>query len=118
MRTQRGVSLGGFLQVAVVLGVVGVLGMKAIPAWIEYGQVVKIIKQVAAEPELKEATIGAIQGSFVRRAGIENITSVTYEDLEVTKEDGRLVISVAYTSKVPMFANVSLLFDFEASSEK
>ncbi len=118
MRTQRGVSLGGFLQVAVVLGVVGVLGMKAIPAWIEYGQVLKIIKQVAAEPELKDAPISAVHASFVRRAGIENVTSVTHEDLEVTKEDGRLVISVAYTSKVPMFANASLLFDFQASSEK
>jgi hypothetical protein len=118
MRTQRGVTLSGFLMVAAVLGVAGVLGMKAIPAWIEYGKVVKIIKQVAAEPELKDAPLANIQASFMRRAGVESVTEVTHEDLEISKEDGRLVISVAYTSKIPMFANVSLLFDFAASSDK
>ncbi len=44
--------------------------------------------------------------------------SITGQDLEVTKEGGELVISFAYTKKVPLFKNVSLVFDFEGASNK
>ena len=118
MRTQRGVTLSGFLMIASVLSVLGVLGMKAIPAWIEYGKVVKIIREVAADSGLKEAPISAVKAAFDKRADVEHIREITTDDLDISKENGMLVISVSYSRKVPMFANASLVFDFEASSDK
>jgi hypothetical protein len=41
---------------------------------------------------------------------------VTGADLEISKDGGDTVISFAYTKKIPLFANVSLLIDFAASS--
>ena len=47
---------------------------------------------------------------------IEYANVLTAADLEITKEGGELVISFAYTAKVPLFKNASLVFDFEGSS--
>jgi hypothetical protein len=47
---------------------------------------------------------------------MDDVKSVTPQDLDITKEGGELVISFKYEKKVPLFANVSLVFDFEGSS--
>ena len=40
------------------------------------------------------------------------------DDLEITKDGIELVISFSYQKKIPLFSNVSLVFDFEGSSAK
>ncbi len=118
MKYQRGVSLSGLLMSSVVFALVALLAMKVAPAWIEYGKIVKVVKATAGDTNLREAGVSGVQAAYVRRAGIEDITSISHEDLEITKEDNRLVIAFSYAKKVPLFANVSLVFDFEGSSEK
>ena len=54
--------------------------------------------------------------AFERRSSIDNITAVTPGELEITKDGGDVVISFAYAQKIPLFANVSLLIDFAAST--
>ena len=59
-----------------------------------------------------------VREAFTRRADMDDVKSIVAADLEITKEGGELVISVKYEKKVPLFSNVSLLFDFEGSSSK
>jgi hypothetical protein len=47
---------------------------------------------------------------------VDRITAVGPGDLEVSREDGQLVIEVEYQVTIPMFSNISLLVDFKASS--
>jgi hypothetical protein len=42
---------------------------------------------------------------------------VSANDLVITKEGGQVVISFSYRKEVPLFANVGLYFNFEASSK-
>ena len=41
---------------------------------------------------------------------------MTGAELEIGKDGGEVVISFAYAKKIPLFANVSLLIDFAAST--
>lgn len=116
MKFQRGVSLNGLLIGAVIFALLALLTMKVLPEWIEYGKILKVVKATAADSSLKEAPVGQVRVSFEKRADIDVIKSVTAQDLEISKDGGDLVISFAYTKKVPLFANVSLVFDFEGSS--
>lgn len=118
MKFQRGVSLNGLLVGAVIFALLALITMKVLPEWIEYGKIVKVVKATAADSSLKEAPIAQVRASFDKRADIDVIKSITAEDLDISKEGGDLVISFAYTKKVPLFANVSLVFDFEGSSAK
>jgi hypothetical protein len=70
----------------------------------------------AADTGLKASV--AVRASYAKRAEIDNIKSLSEKDLDITKEGGELVISFAYTRKVPLFKNVSIVFDFEGASNK
>lgn len=118
MELQRGVSLNGLMIGGVIFAVVALLGMKAIPPWIEYGNLVKAVKGTATDGSLKDATVAQVRAAFARRADMDDVKSVTAQDIDITKEGDELVISFEYSKKVPLFANVSLVFDFEGSSAK
>ncbi|MCF8177069.1 MAG: DUF4845 domain-containing protein [Sulfuritalea sp.] len=116
MKHQRGLSLNGLVLGGAALGLIGLLAMKALPPWMEYGNIAKHVKATASDSSLKSVTVAQVRSAFDRRSSIDNVTSVTGADLDITKDEGELVISFAYTSKVPLFGNTSLIFEFEGSS--
>lgn len=116
MNKQRGVSLSGLMVGVVILVLVGLVFMKVFPSVTEYLQIKKAIKSVAQDGSLKSASVGDVRKAYTKYQEIDNIKKVGPADLEVTKEGGDLLISFAYQDKLPLFANVSLLIDYEASS--
>lgn len=115
MKHQRGLSLWGFIFVGMLVALSAIVAFKAVPAWIEFYTVKKAINAIVVS-ESAGATVGDIRRAFQRRADVDDISSVSAQDLEVTKVGGEIVINVSYAKKVPLFGNTSLLFDFEAST--
>lgn len=111
---QRGVSIGALLGICAFLIVGALIGLKLAPVYIEYFQ---IKKSVAAVALAGGASVGEVRKSFDKRAQVDEIVSITGEDLEITKDGGDLVITFAYPMKVHLFGNVSVLFDFAGSSK-
>jgi hypothetical protein len=103
---------------SVVVALIALVAMKSLPEWIEYGKIVKAVKSTATDAGLKDATVSQVRAAYQKRSEIDEIKSVTAQDIEITKEGNELVIAFAYTSKVHLFSNVSLVFDFEGSSAK
>jgi Tfp pilus assembly protein PilE len=118
MKLQRGFSLNALMIGGAAIGVLALLAMKIVPEYMEFGTVVKTVKATAADTSLKDASVAQVRTSFAKRAEIDSIKSISEKDLDITKEGGELVISFAYTKKVPLFKNVSLVFDFEGASNK
>ena len=118
MKLQRGLSLNALMIGGAFVALVALLVMKSLPPWIEYGNLTKAVKGTAGDATLKDATVAQVRAAFSRRADMDDIKSVTAQDLDITKEGGELVISFSYSQKVPLFHNVSLVFDFEGSSAK
>lgn len=118
MNRQRGVSLSGLLIGLVVVSVLALLGMKVVPSVMEYYKIAQAIKSVAADNSLKSATVADVRRAFGKHQEIGYFTKVTSADIEVTKDGGDLVLGFAYQDKIPLFANVSLLIEYEASSAK
>lgn len=115
-RNQRGLSMATFLVVAVILVIGAIAGMKIGPAYMEYATVKKAVNAVAAEG--RTSTVVEVRKGFDRRAQIDDINAITGADLEVSKEGGDVVVSFAYTKKVPLVANVSLVIEFSGASNK
>jgi len=112
---QRGVSLGGLMVVLTLLIIVGLLALKTIPAYLEYGAIKKAVVSIAAEKS--GAGVADIRKAFDARAAIDDFTAVKGADLEVTKEGGQIVINVAYRKEVPLFMNIGIYWDFVANSK-
>ena len=116
MKLQRGFSLNSVMIGGAILALLALLAMKVLPDWIEYGKVVKAVKATAGDSSLKDASVPQVRAAYARRADIDEIKNVSPQDLDITKEGGELVISFAYMRKIPLFGNMSLVFDFEGSS--
>ena len=95
-----------------------VLGLKIGPHYLEYLQVKKALAGIVESGEVRTGSVSDVRKAFERRALVDAISSISSEDLDITKEGGDLVITFAYPKKVPLFGNVSLLFDFSGSSKR
>jgi hypothetical protein len=115
---QRGLSMFGFLFGAVLLVLVSITGLKLIPAYMQYEQIKNLFVTIANDPEMQNASVRDIKMSFDKRATIDDITAIRADDIEIVKEDGRLVLSASYSVKVPLVGNISLFMDFKPSSAK
>ena len=114
---QRGLSMIGFLFVAMVLVFIAILGMKLVPAYIEFTSVKKILNAMSQESDLKSKSNAEIRSDFMKRANVGYVTVVKPEDLSIDRRGGGVpVITVEYAFRTPLFGNLSLIADFNASS--
>ncbi|MCL5060833.1 MAG: DUF4845 domain-containing protein [Candidatus Thermoplasmatota archaeon] len=114
---QRGLTMFGFLFVAIVLVVVALLAMKLVPAYIEFFSVKKILATMGQEADLRSKSNAEIRNDFSRRASVGYVTAVKPEDLSIDRRGGVPVISADYAFRTKLVGNVSLVVDFSASSD-
>jgi hypothetical protein len=112
---QRGISFPVIFLIGVILALAAVGAMKILPAYLEFQTAKKAINAIASS-EGRTGNVAEIRKAFDRRANVDAITVVTPGELEISKDGGELVISFAYAKTIPLFANVSLLIDFAAST--
>jgi hypothetical protein len=108
---QRGVSLITLVFFLAVIGMVGAVALRAFPSVLEYQAVLKAVNRVK-----DETTVVGVRGAFNRIAQVEDITSIKGDDLEVTKEGDRVVVSFAYDKEFHLFGPAWLTLKYEGSS--
>jgi hypothetical protein len=119
LNKQSGLTMGGFLTVAILLIFVAIFSMKLIPAYIEYGTIQKTLTSIVRDPEMQTATVSEIKTTFSKRANIMNdVSSVNPDDLVISKEGGVLSLSASYSKKIPLAGNVSLFIEFNPSASR
>ena len=114
MKRQRGVTFVGMVFIAGLIVFGAIIGLKLIPAYIEYATIVNHLRDLAKSPEAR-GTPKELQNAFAKRAQIDDIKSVSPTDLEVTKEGNSVVLTLSYSTKIPLFGNLSACIDFEAT---
>ena len=112
---QRGVTLFGLLFWAIVLGFVGYVLVRTLPTVNEYMTIQRAVEKVAAA---QPATVNEARIAFDRQKEIEySIVSVTGKDLQITKENDKVVIAFAYNKEVPIVGPVYILLKYEGRSK-
>lgn len=109
---QRGLSLIGVIFVGLIVVALLALGFKIVPAVIEYIAIERAVQKIKNEG----STVRDIQAAFERHRTIDDITSITSKDLDITKEGDKVVISYAYQKKIAILDNVSLVIDFAGTT--
>ena len=108
---QRGISMITLICILAVLGGAGAVGMQALPSFLEYQAVVKAVNSAKTE-----STVAGVRSTFDRRAQVDNITSISGKDLEVTKNGEETVVGFAYQKEFHMAGPAWLLLKYEGQS--
>ncbi len=114
-RKQSGLSMIGFLFVVVVALVVTVVGFRVMPAYIEYFSV-KSALDLAMRDTREFNSAAELRRAFQRRADAGYIESVGGRDIELSKDRNQYIATIAWTRKLPLVSNVSLLIEFEVTA--
>ena len=114
MKHQRGVALSGLIFWGVVITLVAVLGMKVAPTTVEYYKILKDIKATANKVG-PDATVADVRKTFDNFANIDQL-DFKPEQLDVSKDHGKIVIAFDYDKRIPLFGNVSLVINYKGST--
>lgn len=114
---QRGITIEGVVVAAFLLILFSLIGMKLIPPYMENKTIQNIFTALANDPAMQESAPHEIQLAYNKRASIDNVQAINYQDIDVSKEGGSLYISTEYEVRIPLVSNISFLLEFSASSE-
>ena len=114
-RRQRGLSLIGLLFWAILIASVALLAMKVLPSLNEYFTIQRAVNKLAASGA---TTVAEVRNAFERQKDIEySISSIGGKDLDVSKENDRLVIRFGYDKEIELVAPVVLVIKFRGRSQ-
>ena len=117
LKKQAGATLLGMLFVGAMLFFVAVIAMKIFPAYQEYFSVKTVIRAMNKD-SLSSMSKKEIQDSFNRRADTGYITVIHGTDLIIGKNSaGETTVSAQYQVITPLFGNISVMMDFNASPD-
>ena len=110
---QQGMTFIGLLCILALAGVVGYAGVRLAPVYLNYMKIVRTMESVATEVKGDNPDPGAIKILIDRHFNIEDPTTVTTNDIEITRDENGVQMHVVYDDNVPYFGNVSLSVHFD-----
>ena len=112
---QRGITMFGLMFWSLFFGFFGYVLVRTLPTVNEYLTIQRTIEKIAAS---QPATVNEARLAFDRQKEIEySIASVTGKDLQITKENDKVVISYAYNKEVLLWGPVYVLLKYEGRSK-
>jgi type II secretory pathway pseudopilin PulG len=115
VHAQRGFSLIGLMFWAILIGFFAYLAVRVLPTLNEYLTIQRAVDKIAAA---SPPTVAEVRKAFERQKEIEySISSISAKDLDVTKENDRIVIRFAYDKEIPIIEPVFLLVKYEGRSK-
>ena len=112
---QRGLTLFGLMFWAIVIGFLAYVLVRVLPTLNEYATIQRAVEKIAAT---QPATVAEARQAFDRQRDLEySISAITSKDLQVTKENDKVVISFAYNKEIPIYGPVFILIKYEGRSK-
>lgn len=110
VRAERGITLIGLLLWAIVVAFVALIIVRVLPTINEYSTILRAVQNIA---KADAGNVAAVRAAFEKQKEVEySISSIGGKDLQVTKENDKLVVRFAYDKEVELFSPVFLLIKY------
>lgn len=110
---QSGITLIGFLLLLIVLGFFAYMGMKLVPAYIEFFGVKKAMTQLASDGS--SGDINDIRRKLAFKMNFQYVDDSTIQPKDITldRRDNASVLTISYEKRVHFIYNIDFLLHFE-----
>jgi hypothetical protein len=109
---QRGISFLGLVFVGAVLAVTGVVAAQVFPTFVEFQAIDKAVQKSS-----EGNTVADVRRIFDRATEIDAITSMKAKDLEITKEDDKIIVRFAYQREIHLAGPAYLTLKYNGRSK-
>jgi Tfp pilus assembly protein PilE len=111
---QRGATFLGMVVIVAILGLGLYAVIRLLPLYTEYFAVARALEQTAKESENANSA-QELRYALARRWAVEDIKSISVEDIDVKKQGSGFTMRAWYRAEAPFIANVSLTVTFDKS---
>ncbi|KAG9578562.1 hypothetical protein KCV01_g16507, partial [Aureobasidium melanogenum] len=110
---QSGITLIGFLLLLIVLGFFAYMGMKLVPAYIEFFGVKKAMTQLASDGGSSD--INEIRRNLAFKMNFQYVDDSTIQPKDITldRRNNASVLTISYDKRVHFIYNIDFLLHFE-----
>ncbi len=109
---QRGMSFIGLIVMGVLVVSIFAIGAKSLPIFLERQAIHKAATKAAQEG----TTVPEVRAIFERAGSIDNISSVKGDDLEITKNGDKVVVSYKYSREIALVGPAFLVYRFQGQT--
>ncbi len=112
-KKQHGMTAIGFVMLLGMIAFFTAIALKLVPLYLEHFEVSSVLKSLAQEPGIANKGAAEIEDIIMKRLGINDVTHVTKDNIEISKEDGKISVVISYEARVPMLANIDIVANFK-----
>jgi len=109
MKRQAGVTAIGWVIILALIGFFVLLTLKMLPSYLEYFKVVSSLESLEKE---SLASPGEIRKLLEKRFNIDYVTSISAQQVKITRQGEGFIVDAGYDSRVHLFANIDVLMSF------
>jgi len=113
---QRGITVIGFLILAILFGVVGLAGIKVTPMYINNMRLGAVLTDMQREMSGKGATPQSIRYDLAKRFSVEDINLPT-DAIKINQTNAGFSVRITYENRAPYVADVYLVVAFDKQVE-
>ena len=107
-----------WMLVLVITVVLGTAAIRIIPAYMEYGTINTAINNTLQDNRIGMQSDQEVRQALGRRFDINNVNSISPNDVAISKQGGMLYLSIDYEVRESLFGNVDLVISFQKDYER
>ncbi len=115
---QRGLTIIGFLFVAVVVVAVAMIGFRVVPAYIEFFAVKKALQDQLVASARDPQNLAEFRKGLEGRFNVGYVDSVSPSDVTLEKDGNDIVAVAEWERRLHMVGNASILLEVEARASR
>ena len=113
-RTQRGVTMIGWIVLLIPVAIVGYSAIRLIPVYLNYTKIVRSMDQLAKETRPSDSAQN-IRFALEKRLDIEQVDFPDSKDFTIRRDGQSWMLEIEYEDNAPLFSNVAITAKFSKS---
>ena len=113
-RSQRGITMIGWLFLLIPIAIVGYAGIRLVPVYLNYTKIARTMTQLGQESTASDSA-QSIRYGLEKRLDIEQVEFPSSKDFVIRRDGPSWVIEIDYEDGAPLLSNVSLTAKFSKS---
>lgn len=109
---QKGLTLIGFLMLAILLASAAIIGMKLVPVYLEFYSVKNALEKIAEDPKMRKATPREIKSALGNYFDVSYVSTISSKQVKLVREKTGLKMKVDYEVRRSVVGNLDMVAKF------